>query len=134
MVFTNSSAADTARLGPTTQQVEIYPFKLLHSLVLNLHDYSGSDAVSDRCLGNKKETFAHVACLVYVFDYQALEESDLARWEQCVSALKEWSPESAVFVFVHKADQVGHMEHWFRLKVALYIVGCHYKGNCPTVL
>lgn len=51
--------------------------------------------------------FRNVEVLIYVFDIGSSEkEKDMMQFENCLKALKEHSPNTKIFVLVHKMDLV----------------------------
>ena len=95
----------TSRLGATID-VEQNHVRFLGDLILNLWDCGGQDAFMDAYLTAQRPTiFQHVGVLIYVFDVEAQELSkDLEYYRDCLDGLRQYSPDAAVFVLVHKMD------------------------------
>lgn len=104
----NNPASLTSRLGVTID-VEQNHVRFLGDLILNLWDCGGQDSFMQSYLTTQQSTiFSHVGVLIYVFDVQSREmQSDLQYFRRCLDALRQFSPEAAVFLLVHKMDLVG---------------------------
>ncbi|KAG7092927.1 hypothetical protein E1B28_009232 [Marasmius oreades] len=107
LIFSNNPASLTARLGATID-VEQNHVRFLGDLILNLWDCGGQDAFMDSYLTTQRSTiFQHVGVLIYVFDVESREmNKDLEYYRDCLEGLKQFSPEAAVFLLVHKMDLV----------------------------
>ncbi|KIL69973.1 hypothetical protein M378DRAFT_157219 [Amanita muscaria Koide BX008] len=105
LIFSNLPASLTSRLGATID-VEQNHVRFLGDLILNLWDCGGQDAFMDAYLAAQRPTiFQHVGVLIYVFDVEAQELSkDLEYYSDCLDGLRQYSPDAAVFVLVHKMD------------------------------
>ena len=103
----NNPASLTARLGATID-VEQNHVRFLGDLILNLWDCGGQDAFMDSYLSTQRSTiFQHVGVLIYVFDVESREmNKDLEYYRDCLDGLKQFSPDAAVFLLVHKMDLV----------------------------
>ncbi|KAG6854692.1 hypothetical protein C0991_002403 [Blastosporella zonata] len=101
----NNPASLTARLGATID-VEQNHVRFLGDLILNLWDCGGQDAFMDSYLTTQRSTlFQHVGVMIYVFDIESQGMSkDLEYYRDCMEGLKQFSPEAAVFLLVHKMD------------------------------
>src|ERR1700712_4916980 len=99
----NNPASLTARLGATID-VEQNHVRFLGDLILNLWDCGGQDAFMDSYLTTQRSTiFQHVGVLIYVFDVETHElHKDLEYSRDCLDGLRQFSPEAAVFLLVHK--------------------------------
>ena len=97
----------TARLGATID-VEQNHVRFLGDLILNLWDLGGQDSFMDSYLTTQRATiFQHVGVMIYVFDVESREMGkDLEYFRDCMAGLKQYSPEAAVFLLVHKMDLV----------------------------
>jgi Ras-related GTP-binding protein A/B len=97
----------TARLGATID-VEQNHVRFLGDLILNLWDCGGQDAFMDSYLTTQRSTiFQHVGVMIYVFDIETREmNKDLEYYRDCLEGLRQFSPEAAVFLLVHKMDLV----------------------------
>jgi GTPase SAR1 family protein len=97
----------TARLGATID-VEQNHVRFLGDLILNLWDCGGQDAFMDSYLTTQRSTiFQHVGVMIYVFDVETRGMSkDLEYYRDCLEGLKQFSPDAAVFLLVHKMDLV----------------------------
>jgi Ras-related GTP-binding protein A/B len=103
----NNPASLTARLGATID-VEQNHVRFLGDLILNLWDCGGQDAFMDSYLTTQRSTiFQHVGVLIYVFDVETHEmHKDLEYYRDCLDGLRQFSPDAAVFLLVHKMDLV----------------------------
>ncbi|KAJ7217039.1 Gtr1/RagA G protein conserved region-domain-containing protein [Mycena pura] len=107
LIFSNNPASLTARLGATID-VEQNHVRFLGDLILNLWDCGGQDAFMDSYLTTQRSTiFQHVGVLIYVFDVETHEmHKDLDYYRDCLDGLRQFSPDAAVFLLVHKMDLV----------------------------
>ncbi|KAF8912025.1 Gtr1/RagA G protein conserved region-domain-containing protein [Gymnopilus junonius] len=107
LIFSNNPASLTARLGATID-VEQNHVRFLGDLILNLWDLGGQDSFMDSYLTTQRATiFQHVGVMIYVFDVETREMAkDLEYFRDCMTGLKQYSPEAAVFLLVHKMDLV----------------------------
>ncbi|KAF5373873.1 hypothetical protein D9758_000892 [Tetrapyrgos nigripes] len=107
LIFSNNPASLTARLGATID-VEQNHVRFLGDLILNLWDCGGQDAFMDSYLSTQRATiFQHVGVMIYVFDVETREmNKDLEYYRDCLEGLRQYSPEAAVFLLVHKMDLV----------------------------
>ncbi|KAG6844131.1 hypothetical protein H0H87_009518 [Tephrocybe sp. NHM501043] len=105
LIFSNNPASLTARLGATID-VEQNHVRFLGDLILNLWDCGGQDAFMDSYLTTQRSTiFQHVGVMIYVFDIESQGMGkDLEYYRDCIEGLKQFSPEAAVFLLVHKMD------------------------------
>ncbi|GLB34757.1 putative gtr1/RagA G protein conserved region [Lyophyllum shimeji] len=105
LIFSNNPASLTARLGATID-VEQNHVRFLGDLILNLWDCGGQDAFMDSYLTTQRSTiFQHVGVMIYVFDIESQGmNKDLEYYRDCLEGLKQYSPEAAVFLLVHKMD------------------------------
>lgn len=103
----NNPASLTSRLGATID-VEQNHVRFLGDLILNLWDCGGQDAFMDSYLTTQRSTiFQHVGVMIYVFDVESRGmNKDLEYYRDCLEGLKQFSPEAAVFLLVHKMDLV----------------------------
>lgn len=62
----------------------------------------------DSYLTTQRSTiFQHVGVMIYVFDVENSDmNKDLEYYRDCMDGLKQFSPEAAVFLLVHKMDLV----------------------------
>ncbi|TFK30090.1 rraga protein [Coprinopsis marcescibilis] len=107
IIFSNNPASLTARLGATID-VEQNHVRFLGDLILNLWDCGGQDAFMDNYLTTQRATiFQKVGVMIYVFDVESREmNKDLEYYRDCLEGLRQFSPEAAVFLLVHKIDLV----------------------------
>ncbi|KAJ2913211.1 hypothetical protein MD484_g7204, partial [Candolleomyces efflorescens] len=107
IIFSNNPASLTSRLGATID-VEQNHVRFLGDLILNLWDCGGQDAFMDSYLTAQRATiFQHVGVLIYVFDVESREmDKDLDYYRDCLEGLRQFSPEAAVFLLIHKMDLV----------------------------
>ncbi|KAF7322334.1 Ras-related GTP binding A [Mycena chlorophos] len=107
LIFANNPASLTSRLGATID-VEQNHVRFLGDLILNLWDCGGQDAFMDSYLTTQRSTiFQHVGVLIYVFDVESHEmHKDLEYYRDCLEGLRQYSPDAAVFLLVHKMDLV----------------------------
>ncbi|KAG5350434.1 Ras-related GTP-binding protein A [Termitomyces sp. J132] len=105
LIFSNNPASLTARLGATID-VEQNHVRFLGDLILNLWDCGGQDAFMDSYLTTQRSTiFQHVGVMIYVFDIESQGmNKDLEYFRDCMEGLKQFSPDAAVFLLVHKMD------------------------------
>jgi Ras-related GTP-binding protein A/B len=103
----NNPASLTSRLGATID-VEQNHVRFLGDLILNLWDCGGQDAFMDSYLTSQRATiFQHVGVLIYVFDIESREAAkDLEYYRDCLEGLRQFSPNAAIFLLVHKMDLV----------------------------
>ncbi|KAF8226726.1 hypothetical protein L208DRAFT_1424953 [Tricholoma matsutake] len=107
LIFSNNPASLTSRLGATID-VEQNHVRFLGDLILNLWDCGGQDAFMDSYLTTQQSTiFQHVGVMIYVFDVETRGmNKDLEYYRDCLDGLKQFSPDAAVFLLVHKMDLV----------------------------
>ncbi|KAK3707657.1 GTP-binding protein gtr1 [Vermiconidia calcicola] len=107
IIFSNYVAKDVRRLGATVD-VEHSNIRFMGNLMLNLWDCGGQDSFVESYLTNQRShVFTHVAVLIFVFDVSSKElASDMLSFASTIRALHEFSPNSKVFVLVHKMDLV----------------------------
>ncbi|PFH54136.1 hypothetical protein AMATHDRAFT_427 [Amanita thiersii Skay4041] len=105
LIFSNRPASLTARLGATID-VEQNHVRFLGDLILNLWDCGGQDAFMDSYLSTQRPTiFQQVGVLIYVFDIETQEiTKDLEYFRDCLEGLRQFSPDAAIFLLVHKMD------------------------------
>ncbi|KAF7363927.1 Ras-related GTP binding A [Mycena sanguinolenta] len=117
LIFSNNPASLTARLGATID-VEQNHVRFLGDLILNLWDCGGQDAFMDSYLTTQRSTiFQHVGVLIYVFDVETNEmHKDLEYYRDCLDGLRQFSPEAAVFLLVHKMDLVRDKDATYERK------------------
>ncbi|KAJ7681736.1 rraga protein [Mycena rosella] len=117
LIFSNNPASLTSRLGATID-VEQNHVRFLGDLILNLWDCGGQDAFMDSYLTTQRSTiFQHVGVLIYVFDVETAEmHKDLEYYRDCLDGLRQFSPEAAVFLLVHKMDLVRDRGAMFERK------------------
>ncbi|KAJ6553839.1 Gtr1/RagA G protein conserved region-domain-containing protein [Mycena sp. CBHHK59/15] len=117
LIFSNNPASLTARLGATID-VEQNHVRFLGDLILNLWDCGGQDAFMDSYLTTQRSTiFQHVGVLIYVFDVETHEmHKDLEYYRDCLEGLRQFSPDAAVFLLVHKMDLVRDRSTVFERK------------------
>ncbi|EME81757.1 uncharacterized protein MYCFIDRAFT_33086 [Pseudocercospora fijiensis CIRAD86] len=108
MIFQNYVAKDVRRLGATVD-VEHSNIKFMGNLMLNLWDCGGQDSFVESYLTNQRShVFTSVAVLIFVFDIASKEAApDLISFASTIRALQEFSPNSKIFVLVHKMDLVA---------------------------
>ncbi|KZT61570.1 hypothetical protein CALCODRAFT_427621 [Calocera cornea HHB12733] len=110
VIFSNHLAETTKKLGATIE-VEQSQHRFLSDLMLNLWDCGGQEAFMENYLRHdQNQIFANVQLLIYVFDISSKEydkEKDFAYYTDCLNAIKEYSPDAAIFVLIHKMDLVG---------------------------
>lgn len=113
----NNPASLTARLGATID-VEQNHVRFLGDLILNLWDCGGQDAFMDSYLTTQRSTiFQQVGVLIYVFDVETNEmNKDLEYYRDCLDGLRQFSPDAAVFLLVHKMDLVRERAATFERK------------------
>jgi Ras-related GTP-binding protein A/B len=110
LVFSAYRAADTDRLGQTLD-VEHSHVRFLGNLVLNLWDCGGQKSYMDSYLDSQRhQVFSAVGVLIYVFDLVGEDseewEKDVRSYKDCLSALRDNSPDAHVFCLLHKMDLV----------------------------
>ncbi|KDR73562.1 hypothetical protein GALMADRAFT_228006 [Galerina marginata CBS 339.88] len=107
LIFSNNPASLTARLGATID-VEQNHVRFLGDLILNLWDLGGQDSFMDSYLTTQRTTiFQQVGVMIYVFDVETREMGkDLEYFRDCMAGLKQYSPDAAVFLLIHKMDLV----------------------------
>ncbi|KAF8643829.1 hypothetical protein AX16_008846 [Volvariella volvacea WC 439] len=107
LIFSNNPASLTSRLGATID-VEQNHVRFLGDLILNLWDCGGQDSFMDSYLTTQRATvFQQVGVMIYVFDVESRElNKDLEYFRDCLEGLRQYSPEAAVFLLIHKMDLV----------------------------
>ncbi|KAF9564353.1 rraga protein [Agrocybe pediades] len=107
LIFSNNPASLTARLGATID-VEQNHVRFLGDLILNLWDLGGQDSFMDSYLTTQRTTiFSQVGVMIYVFDVESRDmEKDTEYFRDCMASLRQYSPDAAVFLLVHKMDLV----------------------------
>ncbi|KAJ7633048.1 Gtr1/RagA G protein conserved region-domain-containing protein [Roridomyces roridus] len=117
LIFSNNPASLTTRLGATID-VEQNHVRFLGDLILNLWDCGGQDAFMDSYLTTQRSTiFQHVGVLIYVFDVETNEmHKDLEYYRDCLEGLRQYSPDAAVFLLVHKMDLARDRDATFEKK------------------
>ncbi|KAH9483872.1 Ras-related GTP-binding protein A [Psilocybe cubensis] len=112
LIFSNNPASLTERLGATID-VEQNHVRFLGDLILNLWDLGGQDSFMDSYLTTQRTTiFQQVGVMIYVFDVETREMGkDLEYFRDCMASLKQYSPDAAVFLLIHKMDLVREPRH-----------------------
>ncbi|KAJ7286378.1 Gtr1/RagA G protein conserved region-domain-containing protein [Mycena rebaudengoi] len=88
LIFSNNPASLTARLGATID-VEAEPYAFMDSYLTT----------------QRSTIFQQVGVLIYVFDVETNEmNKDLEYYRDCLDGLRQFSPDAAVFLLVHKMD------------------------------
>ncbi|KAI7528675.1 GTP-binding protein GTR1 [Hortaea werneckii] len=107
IIFSNYVAKDVRRLGATVD-VEHSNIRFMGNLMLNLWDCGGQDSFVESYLTNQRShVFSSVAVLIFVFDISSKEaNADLLGFSSTIRALQEFSPNSKIFVLIHKMDLV----------------------------
>lgn len=107
IIFSNYSALDTRRLGATID-IEHSHLRFLGNMTLNLWDCGGQDIFIENYFSTQRDhLFRMVEVLIHVFDVESKEvKKDIATFTECLSHLREFSPDAKVFVLVHKMDLV----------------------------
>ncbi|CAN0309309.1 unnamed protein product, partial [Discosporangium mesarthrocarpum] len=106
IIFANYIARDTTRLS-ATMDVEHSQVRFLNNLVLNLWDCGGQDDFYKAYFERQRQyIFKQVEVLIYVFDIDSNDEKDLNHFNGVLEALELLSPDTKIFVLVHKMDLV----------------------------
>ncbi|KAK4539713.1 hypothetical protein LTR36_010424 [Oleoguttula mirabilis] len=107
IIFSNYVAKDVRRLGATVD-VEHSNIRFMGNLMLNLWDCGGQDSFVESYLSNQRShVFSSVAVLIFVFDISSkVAASDMVSFADTIRALHEFSPNSKIFVLIHKMDLV----------------------------
>jgi len=107
IIFANYIARDTMRLGATID-VEHSHVRFLGNLVLNLWDCGGQASFMENYFTSQREhIFKSVEVLIYVFDVQSdTKTEDVAEYQSCLEAIREFSPDAKVFCLIHKMDLI----------------------------
>ncbi|EMC94120.1 hypothetical protein BAUCODRAFT_112878 [Baudoinia panamericana UAMH 10762] len=107
IIFSNYVAKDVRRLGATVD-VEHSNIRFMGNLMLNLWDCGGQDSFVESYLTNQRShVFTSVAVLIFVFDISSREAAaDLLNFASTIRALHEFSPNSRVFILIHKMDLI----------------------------
>lgn len=107
IIFSNYSAFDTRRLGATID-VEHSHLRFLGSMTLNLWDCGGQDVFMENYFTKQKDhIFQMVQVLIHVFDVESQEVmKDIEIFMRSLKQLKKYSPNSKIFVLLHKMDLV----------------------------
>jgi Ras-related GTP-binding protein A/B len=131
IIFANYLARDTTRLSPTLD-VEHHHVRFLGDLVLNLWDCGGQDAFFESYFERDRETiFRSVELLIYVFDIESeTPEKDFDHFSGVLQAIEENSPDSRVFVLIHKMDLVAEEDRAVILEDRKRLIGdsCAARG------
>ncbi|GAB7360690.1 hypothetical protein MBLNU230_g0568t2 [Neophaeotheca triangularis] len=108
IIFSNYVAKDVRRLGATID-VEHSNIRFMGNLTLNLWDCGGQDSFVESYLTNQRShVFASVAVFIFVFDISSREQAaDMLNFSSTLSALYEFSPNSKIFVLIHKMDLIA---------------------------
>lgn len=107
IIFSNYSAFDTRRLGATID-VEHSHLRFLGNMTLNLWDCGGQDVFMENYFTKQKDhIFQMVQVLIHVFDVESQEVmKDIEIFMRSLKQLKKYSPNSKIFVLLHKMDLV----------------------------
>lgn len=107
IIFSNYSAFDTRRLGATID-VEHSHLRFLGNMTLNLWDCGGQDVFMENYFTKQKDhIFQTVQVLIHVFDVESQEVmKDIEIFMRALKQLKKYSPNSKIFVLLHKMDLV----------------------------
>lgn len=107
IIFSNYTAFDTHRLGATID-VEHSQLRFLGNVTLNLWDCGGQNSFIENYLTTQRDhIFKMVEVLIFVFDIGSKEvPKDMETFKRCLDNLQEFSPNSKVFVLLHKMDLV----------------------------
>nr|POE72855.1 ras-related gtp-binding protein a [Quercus suber] len=131
IIFSNYIAKDVRRLGVTVD-VEHSNIKFLGNLMLNLWDCGGQDSFVESYLTNQRShVFSSVAVLIFVFDISSREAApDMLSFASTIRALFEYSPNSKIFVLVHKMDLIPQEQkaRAFQLKSTEVRATCEQEG------
>jgi Ras-related GTP-binding protein A/B len=111
IIFSNYVAKDTRRLGATID-VDLSHVKFLGNLTLNLWDCGGQDAFMENYLSQQRShVFSNVGVLIYVFDIESRDfDRDLLTYRSIISALAQYSPQSSVYILIHKMDLIAPVQ------------------------
>lgn len=107
IIFSNYSAFDTRRLGATID-IEHSHLRFLGNMTLNLWDCGGQDVFMENYFTKQKDhIFQMVQVLIHVFDVESQEVmKDIEIFMRSLKQLKKYSPNSKIFVLLHKMDLV----------------------------
>lgn len=107
IIFSNYVAKDVRRLGATID-VEHSNIRFMGNLMLHLWDCGGQDSFIESYLNNQRShVFTSVAAMIFVFDVSSQEpQSDIVNFTATLRALHEFSPNSKVFILIHKMDLI----------------------------
>ena len=116
--FSSNTAPDlTSRLGPT-HTYEIRPYRFFESLDIDLYDCGGQRGfVEGHLTPDEASTlFPFTAALIYVFEVRKLNTAEqplpesVATFRRILDTLLNYSPESRVFILIHKMDLLNNDE------------------------
>lgn len=78
----------------------------------NSHPSSQDSFVDSYLTNQRSHVFTHVAVLIFVFDVASKDmQSDMVSFASTIRALHEFSPNSKIFVLIHKMDLIDQEQH-----------------------
>lgn len=86
--------------------------RFLGNLVLNLWDCGGQYRFYESYFDSQRDTiFSNVEVLIYVFDIDSGDlDNDLTHFDGVLEALEQNSPDTLIFVLIHKMDLIAEEE------------------------
>ncbi len=130
IIFANYPANETMGIGYTVDVAECN-VRFLGNLTLNLWDCAGQEQFMKNYFTQESETiFKHVQVLIYVFDCKTDQrqvlnfpgylgqrylhiysmQKDLSDYRKCIEKLAMHSPDSHIFILIHKMDMIADSE------------------------
>jgi len=105
IIFANFFARDTSKFSKT---LRIESSKIRFCGNFELWDCGGQDGYIDYNIENDREyVFSKVFILIFVFDIKSTNlESDVETYKKCIESLHQFSPNSKIFVLMHKMDLI----------------------------
>mmetsp|Transcript_5481 Transcript_5481/g.15465 ORF Transcript_5481/g.15465 Transcript_5481/m.15465 type:complete len:313 (-) Transcript_5481:32-970(-) len=105
IIFADHLARDTRNMEATFE-VDPTDVHFMGNLSVLLWDCGGQEAFMESYFTRQRDyLFRNVSVLIYVFDVESKEyKKDLQYYRDSVEALQEHSPETKIFVLIHKMD------------------------------
>lgn len=106
VIFSEYSPENTFLLG-WTNGISSSNIEFGIGIKLQIEDCGGQEKFKEEYFGdNKKNIFEDVKILIFVIEATEDKGTDLSYYESCLKALREYSPNAKVFVFIHKMDLI----------------------------
>ncbi|KAK8805966.1 hypothetical protein WA171_007052 [Blastocystis sp. BT1] len=107
IIFANYEAKETKLLS-ATYDIDQVQVQFLGNLVLSILDCGGQERfLNDLFTKKSKDVFSDVSMMLFVFDVASEQyEMDWKIYQQAMEKLGIYSPNSLVYVLVHKMDKI----------------------------